>query len=203
MRIRPTVGSSTLARTARLAVVLVTAAVAAAAQAGEIVIENTGVERMLLDHLYTDEGRYHLVPRTRCQYAYLESPKVTIAGGRLQIATLLSGRFALDVNGTCAGPSDAFEVTVSGKPFFQGEKLGLTDIRIDRVSKEAYRPLLQQVLAAGVSSAVAIDLREGLQRMLASGGTTYTVRVDGLSVTDIVAENNRLRANLAFAITAY
>jgi hypothetical protein len=194
-------GRVALRTAAALAVLL--AVTAAPVRAGEIVIENTGIERMLLDHLYTDQGRYHLVPRTKCQYAYLESPKATIAGGRLHIATLLAGRFALDVNGTCAGPSDAFEVTVSGRPFFQGETLGLTDIRIDKVSKEAYRPLLQQVLAAGVSSAVAINLREGLQRMLASSGTTYTVRVDSLTVSDITAENNRLRAKVSFAIAAY
>lgn len=182
---------------------LLPGALVAAGTASEIAIQNTAIEKMLMEELFIDRGRYNLLQETRCQYAYLDSPTVAISQGRVRIKVRLSGKLALEVGDQCVGSgSDVVRLTVSGKPTFAGEKIGLTDIRVDEVSNEAYRVLLQQFLESAVPRAVSIDVRQGLQRILADRQAKVEVTVSQLSVTELTAENNVLRAMLTFALSA-
>lgn len=178
-------------------------AVAAAGPLSELTIHHTAIQKMLMEELFIDDGRYHLLPTTACQYAYVDSPVVTLSQGRVRIKARVSGKISMEVGDQCVGTrSDVVQVAVSAKPTFSGEKLVLTDIRVDEISNEGYRVLLQQFLASAIPRAVEIDVREGLQRILADRQSTYDVVVDRLSVTDITAENNRLHARLTFGLTA-
>jgi hypothetical protein len=169
----------------------------------EIAIQNTAIEKMLMEELFIDRGRYNLLQETRCQYAYLDSPSVTISQGRVRIKVRLSGKLAVEVGEQCVGGgSDVVRLTVSGKPTYAGEKIGLTDIRVDEVSNEAYRMLLQQFLESAVPRAVNIDVREGLQRVLADRQAKVEVTVSQLSVTELIAENNIIHTLLTFSLSA-
>jgi hypothetical protein len=174
----------------------------AAGLASEIAIENTAIEKVLLEQLYVDRGRYHLVPETRCQFGYLTAPAVSISQGRLRLKSRLTGRLGFEVGGQCSGLSDAFDVTVSGQPFFSGERLGLRDVRVDEVSNPLYKPMLQVLVTQALPRAIDFNLREGVQQMLAGQRPAYDVTVSRLSVSDITAENNRLTARLDFAVSA-
>jgi hypothetical protein len=175
----------------------------AAGPASELTIQNTALEKMLMDELFIDKGRYQLIPQTVCQYAYVDSPAVTLSQGRVKINVRVSGKLAMEVGDQCVGgASDVVRVAISGRPAFSGEKLVLTDIKVDEVSNEAYRVLLQQFLESAIPRAVEINLREGLQRMLATRQPTYEIVVSQLSVADLTAENNRLHATLTFSLTA-
>ncbi len=187
-----------------LLVLLLSSGIAwAGGTASELTIHNTAVEKMLKEELFIDRGRYNLMPETACQYAYLDSPSVGMSQGRVRIKVRLSGRLAMEVAEKCVGGgSDVVQLTVSGKPAYAGEKISLTDIRVDEVSNEAYRVLLQQFLQSAIPRAVEIDVREGLQRILADRQTKVDVTVGRLSVTELTAENNILHATLTFALTA-
>lgn len=168
----------------------------------EITIENTALRRMLMDHLFTDRGRYHLLRQSACQFAYLESPVVAVAAGRVGIKARLTGWLGTEADGSCTGAGDSFDLIVSGKPYFSGENLGLTDMRVDQVSNELYRIVLQQFLDFAVPKALAINLREGLQSAIAAQDASYEVIVSKLAITNLTAENNRIHANLSFALSA-
>lgn len=186
-----------------LLAIIVACAATAAGPLSELTIHNTAIQKMLMNELFIDEGRYHLLPTTACQYAYVDSPVVTLSQGRVRIKARVSGKISMEVGDQCVGTrSDVVQVAVSARPVFSGEKLVLTDIRVDEISNEGYRVLLQQFLASAVPRAIEIDVREGLQRILADRQSTYEVVVDRLSVTDITAENNRLHARLTFGLTA-
>jgi hypothetical protein len=175
----------------------------AAGPASELTIQNTAIQKMLMDELFIDKGRYHLIAQTACQYAYVDSPAVTVSQGRVRIKVRLSGKLALEVGDQCVGgASDVVRVAISGRPTFSGEKLVLTDIKVDEVSNEAYRVLLQQFLESAIPRAVEINVREGLQRMLATRQSTYEVVVNQLSVADLTAEDNQLHATLTFSLMA-
>src|SRR5260221_3176622 len=175
----------------------------AAGPASELTIQNTAIQKMLMDELFIDKGRYHLLAQTACQYAYVDSPAVTVSQGRVRIKVRLSGKLALEVGDQCVGgASDVVRVAISGRPTFSGEKLVLTDIKVDEVSNEAYRVLLQQFLESAIPRAVEINVREGLQRMLATRQSAYEVVVNQLSVADLTAEDNQLHATMTFALTA-
>jgi len=178
-------------------------AVAGAEQAAEISIQNTAIEKMLLEELFIDRGRYPLLKETRCQFAYLDSPAVTIAQGRVRIKVRLSGRLAVEAGGECVGGgAEIVWLTVSGKPTYAAQKIGLADIRLDEVSNEAYRPLLQQFLESAVPRAVVFDVREGLQRVLADRQSRVEVTLTRLAVTELSAEDNLLHAVLSFSLSA-
>ena len=180
---------------------LLPGALLAEGSVSEISIQNTAIEKMLMEELFIDRGRYDLLQETRCQYAYLDSPSVTISQGRVRIKVRLSGKLAVEVGEQCVGgSSDVVRLTVSGKPTYAGEKIGLTDIRVDEVSNEAYRMLLQQFLESAVPRAVNINVREGLQRVLADLQAKVEVTVSQLSVTELVAENNILHALLTLSL---
>lgn len=186
-----------------LLAIIVACAATAAGPLSELTIHNTAIQKMLMNELFIDEGRYHLLPTTACQYAYVDSPVVTLSQGRVRIKARVSGKVSMEVGDQCVGTrSDVVQVAVSARPVFSGEKLVLTDIRVDEISNEGYRVLLQQFLASAIPRAIEIDVREGLQRILADRQSTYEVVVDRLSVTDITAENNRLHARLTFGLTA-
>jgi hypothetical protein len=186
-----------------LGIVVAAAPAAAAGPFSELTIHNTAIQKMLMSELFIDEGRYHLLPQTACQYAYVDSPAVTLSKGRVRIKARVSGKVAMEVGDQCVGTrADVVQVAISAKPVFSGEKLVLTDIRVDEISNESYRVLLQQFLASAIPRAITIDVREGLQRILADRQSTYEVVVDRLSVTDITAENDKLHLALTFALTA-
>jgi hypothetical protein len=174
-----------------------------AGQGSELTIQNTAIQKMLMDELFIDKGRYNLLAQTACQYAYVDSPVVTLSQGRVRIKARVSGKLAVQVGDQCVGSTgDVVRVAISGRPTFSGEKLVLTDIKLDEVSNEAYRVLLQQFLESAIPRAVEINVREGLQRVLATRQSTYEVAVDQLSVTDLTAENNQLHATLMFSLMA-
>ena len=174
----------------------------AAGQASEITIEHTAIEKMLMDQVYVDRGRFHVMPEAQCQYAYLTSPAVSIAGGRVRIKTRLTGMFGALVGGQCSGMSDAFDVTVSAVPYFSGESLGLKDVRVEEVGNPVYQPVLQALMTQTVAPALEINLRQGLQRLLSDARAPYAVVIGRLDVSDIRAEGNRLSARLSFDMLA-
>lgn len=174
----------------------------AAGAESEITISNTAMRKMLMDQLYTDRGKYHLLRGSPCQFAYMESPTVSISRGRVSLSTRLTGLLGMDGAGGCIGSPESFDVTVSGRPYFSGEYLGLTDMRVDQVSNELYRIVLQNFLDLALPRALEINLRQGLQQLISDQRSSYEVSVSRLVVNNLTADNNRLHANVSFALSA-
>jgi hypothetical protein len=179
-----------------LSVVLVAATASAADST--LVIENTAIEKTLREQFFTDKGRFWLNKTDACNQSWLESPKVTASAGRLRIGVLFSGRVGAQVGGECVGGADAFNVTASGKPFYGGGRLGVEDIRIDSLSKEIYRPLLQTVFNSMVPKALDVNLKETVVRLLAGRTVPYEVEINELVATEVTADADRVNVRLQF-----
>jgi hypothetical protein len=174
--------------------------VAATASAADstLVIENTAIEKTLREQFFTDKGRFWLNKTDACNQSWLESPKVTASAGRLRIGVLFGGRVGAQVGGECVGGADAFNVTASGKPFYGGGRLGVEDIRIDSLSKEIYRPLLQSVFNSMVPKALDVNLKETVVRLLAGRTAPYEVEINELVATEVTADADRVNVRLQF-----
>jgi len=173
-----------------------------AATAGDIVIEHTAIRKMLMDQLFTNEGRYDLVRAGKCQFVYLDNPQVSIADGRVRIKIRLTTSLATAVDGKCNGTTDAVDIAASAAPYFSGENLGVTDVRIEEVSREAYRALLQAFVERALPGVLQVNLREALQRAVSDAKTPYEVTIGQVTVTALTAEKNRLTARVWFALSA-
>jgi len=174
--------------------------IAATASAAEstLVIENTAIEKTLREQFFTNKGRFWLNNTDACNQSWLESPKVTASGGRLRIGALFSGRVGAQVGGQCVGGADAFNVTASGKPFYRDGRLGVEDIRIDSLSKEIYRPLLQPVFSSMVPKALDVNLKETVVRLLAGRTAPYEVEINELVATEVTADADRVNVRIQF-----
>lgn len=177
---------------------VVFAAATASAADSTLVIENTAIEKTLREQFFTDKGRFWLNNTDACNQSWLESPKVTASAGRLRIGVFFSGRVGAQVGGQCVGGADAFNVTASGKPFYRDGRLGVEDIRIDSLSKEIYRPLLQPVFSSMVPKALDVNLKETVVRLLAGRTAPYEVEINDLVATEVTADADRVTVRLQF-----
>ncbi len=148
-------------------------------------------------------GRLDLVPPTPCAFAYLESPVIVIAMGRVALGARLTGRAGVPAGNQCVGGlGDSIDIVASGRAFYRDGRIGLDDLRIDQLSNELYRALLTPMLQAAVGRVVDIDLRKAVRDMLVAGKVPLTVDVEELDVSRLVAEDNRIEATFRFRAIA-
>src|SRR5271166_4015445 len=86
--------------------------------AAELELRYAALERIIAEQLFTQEGRHYVRGNraARCQFAYLEAPKIGSEDGRLRVTARFSGRTALDLFGRCAGLGDSFDLTITAVP---------------------------------------------------------------------------------------
>jgi hypothetical protein len=115
----------------RLAAALLLAACAAPqARAVELHLSFGALERMLAEQVFTQEGRRYVRgdKSNRCNFAYLESPRVGAEAGKLRIRARFSGRSSLNMLGQCVGLGDAFNVVIDARPQYKGGVIRLAEV---------------------------------------------------------------------------
>jgi hypothetical protein len=102
------------------------------ARATEIQLSFAVLERLLAQQVFTDEGRKYVrgSKTTKCNFAYLEHPKISGKDGRLSIKARFTGKAALDFMGRCVGTGDAFDLTVTGVPVFSNGNVSFKDVSV-------------------------------------------------------------------------
>jgi hypothetical protein len=103
---------------------------AAAVPAAELHIRFSALERLLASQVFTDEGRKYVRGSrdAKCNYAWLENPRVGGHEGKLIIRAKFTGRSAWDVFGKCVGLGDSFDVRISATPVFVDGAVALKDV---------------------------------------------------------------------------
>ncbi|MFO1319316.1 MAG: hypothetical protein U1F52_06860 [Burkholderiales bacterium] len=169
------------------------------AAAAELVMTSAALERVVVDQAFGKDGRLHFMAPTACSHAYLDGPQVAVAKGRVILTGRLHGRAGVLAGDGCVeAMNDALDVVASGRPFVRNGRIGLDDVRLDQLSNEFYRPLLEPLLFATIGRVVDIDLRDAVKRMLAAGRAPIAVEVERLDVSRLTAENDRLEAVFDF-----
>jgi len=95
---------------------------------------------MLAQQVFTQDGRRYLHndQTHKCDFAYLEKPRVGNAGAKLKILARFTGRSALNVFGQCVGLGDAFDLTITGTPEFRGGYIALAGVAVTTDKKSGY-----------------------------------------------------------------
>jgi hypothetical protein len=193
---------SRFARAARLLIATALLGMTTLSNANDLVVTHTALLAVLKDQAFRT-GRLDLVPPTPCVFAYLESPLIVIAKGRLALAARLTGRTGLPSGNQCVGSmGDSIDIVASGRAFYRDGRIGLDDLRIDQLSNEFYRALLTPMLQVAVGRVVDIDLRKAVRDMLVAGKVPLTVKVEELDVSRLIAEDNRIEATFRFRAIA-
>lgn len=173
---------------------------ASSAQAAEIVLERSAVEKVVLQTMFNNAGRHEL-QRGAC-LAYLESPSVELKDGRIRIRSRLSARVGLDTGNTCVGVSVVTWTVVSGRPAANGGSVRLDDLRIDSVDDPTVRLVLESGLLPALPRAIDLDVLKAVRSMLQNSGAQLQTAVDGFRIESVQAGDDRLAVKFDFRLVA-
>jgi hypothetical protein len=170
----------------------------AGAHGAEIVLEQSAVQKLVVESLFRDNGRY-VLQRGACS-AWLDNPTVTLATGRVVIRAHLSARVGMDFGDSCAGVDLSSWATVSGAPSAQGTSVRLSDIRIEDVGDANTRIVLNSGLAPTLPGALDLDVLKAVRSMLQGVGGQLQVDVQALSIESVRVVDNRLSVRFDFRV---
>jgi hypothetical protein len=122
------------------------------APAVELQIQFGALERMLGEQVFTQEGRRYVrgSKAAKCNFAYLEKPRVESRDGRLRIHARFTGRSAANLFGGCVGLGDAFDLTITATPQMHDSNLVLREVTVASDHKDGF--YIRRVCAAMASS---------------------------------------------------
>lgn len=170
--------------------------------ASELTISREAVQAVVIATVFNDQGKWYLAKGT-C-YAYLERPRVSLAGGRLIIDGHLSSRVGLDVGNSCVGTEFASEVRISGRLVGAGSQITLNDIRIDDVKDDSTRQaldLIQSAAGASMPRAVNIDLLQLIKPTVVPGMPVRVV-VTGVQIEAVTTQPDKVTVDFEMKIAA-
>jgi hypothetical protein len=186
-------------------ILLLLAVCAPRARAVELRLRFGALERMLSEQLFTEEGKRYVGPkRTKCNFAYLQKPRVQGEGGRIRILAQFTGRTALDVFGRCVGLGDEFDLVIVARPEYRSDGIGFADVTVKPLSKNGY--YIRRVCTA-MAATLARDFKYPLaaeaRRILEDASATprYPREMRNLKVNSIGVTGEELVLDLNFALT--
>ena len=168
------------------------------ANGAEIVLEQSAVQKLVVESLFKENGRYY-IQRGACS-AYLDSPAVTLTGGRVVIRSRLNARLGMDFGDSCAGVDLASWTTVSGEPSAQGTSVRLVNIRIEEVSDANTRIVLNSGLVPTLPGAVELDVLKAVRSMLQGASGQLLVEVLVLNIESVRVSDNKLSVRFDFKV---
>ena len=170
----------------------------AAAHAAEIVLEQSAVQKLVVESLFKDKGRY-VLQGGACS-AWLDNPTVTLANGRVVIRSHLSARIGMDFGDSCAGVDLASWATVSGEPSAQGTTVRLANIRVEDVGDANTRIVLNSGVVPTLPGAIDLDVLKAVRSMLQATSSQLQVDVQSLSIESVKVADNRLTVRFDFKV---
>jgi hypothetical protein len=169
------------------------------ARAAEIVLERSGVEKLVAQALFKDRGR--LVLASGPCSSYMDQPSVALANGRVQIRSHLLARVGVVVNGDCAGLALKSWTKVSGRPVAAGGAVRLEDIRIDEVDDPDTRAVLANTgLIRAMPKAVTLDVQGAVQSMLTQSIDQIQASIENFDFQDVAVVGDRLSMKFEFRL---
>jgi len=121
------------------------------ATAGKLDVAYASMERMIVTHFLTEGGRRYLQggPQDTCAYAFIQEPRVSAVGRRLQLRFLFAGRAGKQVGSKCVGAGDNFDIIVSGVPRYADGDIFLDEAKFEADHKlfDVFSKLIERQLA--------------------------------------------------------
>jgi hypothetical protein len=153
-----------------------------AAQAGEFKVSSGALERTLRARLFnTPDQRYYLRgdAHSACNL-YAEDPHLSFLGDRIMVRVHTAGKLGTQMGGRCIGFPVSMNTIISLAPTSEGETIGVTDARLDRISDSGevnfiLSPFLTHKLPSSIKINAATMLREILTKSTETSGYPLTL----------------------------
>jgi len=162
---------------------------AAQAFPADLEIRYSALERMVASQMFTQEGRRYVRGNqaAKCQYAYLEAPKLSAANGRIQVTARFSGSSALDLFSRCVGMGDSFNLTVTALPVPRKGAIGFEDAQVSTPKDSYYIRRVRTAMSQSFDKDFKIDIRDQARRLLEqpTPSSLYQQELKDLDLTGI------------------
>ena len=174
-----------------------------AAQAAELQIGYGAIEKALLQQVFTRDGKKFFAGASEkdCNYALLADPRVSAEAERLRVTARFSTRAGLTIQGECVGPSETFEVWMTGVPAYRGGEIFLDQVRVgtpERPYADIARTFLEERLAGLLRYPLLAEIRRQAAEESARGG--FQVTVPALDVSRMLVGGDGLDITLDFTV---
>ena len=171
----------------RFVVVLI--ALAAQAFPADLEIRYSALERMVAAQMFTQDGRRYVRgdKAAKCQYAYLEAPKLSAAGERLQVTARFSGSSAMDLFSRCVGMGDSFNVTITAVPVPRKGAIAFQDTQVSTAKDSYYIRRVRTAMMRTFDQDFKIEIRDQARRLLEqpTTGAVYQQELKDLDLNAI------------------
>jgi hypothetical protein len=176
------------------------------ASALEMRVQYPALERLLGQQLFTQDGRRYVqgTDDRKCNYAYLEKPKIGEWNGRLVIRARFIGKAALGMFGKCVGIGDSFDLTLVGTPVYQSGVITLKDVQAstnghDTMYSRRVMKGLQQALTKDIGYPAESDAKKILEQ--SREGQPFQQSLSNFEISAVRATPNALVLVLDFVLT--
>ncbi len=168
-------------------------------------IRYSALERMIAAQMFTQEGRRYMRGNqsAKCQYAYLEAPKLRPAGERLEMAARFSGRSAMDLFSRCVGMGDSFDMTITAFPVPRKGGIAFQDAQISTPKDSYYIRRVRPAMMKSFNQEFQIDVRDQARRLLEqppSPGAVFQQELKDLDLTGIRVTPDALVLSIDFKL---
>jgi hypothetical protein len=178
------------------------------ALAADLEVRYAALERLIGEQLFTQDGRRYVrgTPADRCQFAYLETPRLSAGAaaggsagaaagggaagapnGRLKITAKFSGRSAVGVLGRCVGMGDSFDLTIVASPVARKGAIAMDDVHVSTVKDSYYIRRVRTALTESFGKEFKIDIRDQAKKLLEqpAGDSSYARELSGFDLSAV------------------
>jgi hypothetical protein len=157
--------------------------------AADIELRFDALERIIAEQVFTQDGRKYVRgnPKTRCQFAYLEKPRIGADNGLLRVSARFSGRTAFDLLGGCIGLGDSFDLTIVAATTVRNGAMGFKDVKVTTTKDSYYIRRVRSALTQAFAKDVKIDVKDQARKILEQTreGASYKVEMASFDLTDV------------------
>lgn len=168
------------------------------AAAATLTVGKASIQRLFVEGVFNKNGRWYL--QEGACYAYLDSPRTWLAGGRVHIEAKLSSQLGVEMSGNCVGNPLAAKVEMSGRLMGAGTTLSLVDVKIDRIDDAATGNELD-VLQALIPAPPPLDVLKTIRERLADS-EEVPITVEKLSIDSVTTSDTEVAVEFNFAVRA-
>jgi hypothetical protein len=174
----------------RLAFLIALSASGSACFGAEIELRFGSMERLIAAQLFTQDGRHYVRGNktTRCQFAYLEAPRIDSDHGRLRVRARFSGRTAFSVLRGCVGLGDSFDVTIIATPAASDNAIVLRDVNISTPRDSFYISRVRSAMSQTIARDFKIQIRDQARQLLeqdSTGAGGYKRELAAFDLTEV------------------
>jgi hypothetical protein len=175
--------------------------------AADIELRFDALERIIAEQVFTQDGRkyVHGTPATKCQFAFLEKPRIGAENGLLRVGARFSGRTAFDVFGGCIGLGDSFDLTIVAAPTVRSGAMGFKDVKVATTKDSYYIRRVRTALTQAFGKDVKIDVKDQARKILEQTreGASYKAELASFDLTEVRVKTDALVLVVEFRLVVH